>query len=124
MLNKVITHAQALGLNKFQIDTIITADDKWELFLATSKLQTVIDKIIFPTNLPNLRVVDEALLRPGRAFKVIEFKRLSYDEANTARAAINLPNIVSKDTTDTYTLAEALNYTEGISVPTTTRLGF
>lgn len=38
-------------------------------------------KIIFTTNLPNIRDIDEALLRPGRCFKVIHTRALNYEEA-------------------------------------------
>lgn len=38
-------------------------------------------KIIFSTNLPSVRDVDEALLRPGRCFDVLKFGRLSKEQA-------------------------------------------
>lgn len=38
-------------------------------------------KIIFSTNLPNIRDVDEALVRPGRCYDVLEFKRLDIEQA-------------------------------------------
>jgi ATP-dependent 26S proteasome regulatory subunit len=37
-------------------------------------------KIIFTTNLPNIRDIDEALVRPGRCFKVIHTRALNDEE--------------------------------------------
>lgn len=37
-------------------------------------------KIIFTTNLPNIRDLDEALLRPGRCFAVIHTRLLGAEE--------------------------------------------
>ena len=39
-------------------------------------------KIIFTTNLPNIKDVDEALLRPGRCFASVRTRNLSRDEAS------------------------------------------
>ena len=38
-------------------------------------------KIIFTTHLPNIRDIDEALVRPGRCFKVIHTRALNVEEA-------------------------------------------
>jgi ATP-dependent 26S proteasome regulatory subunit len=37
-------------------------------------------KIIFTTNLPNIRDLDDALLRPGRCFKVVHTRLLGGEE--------------------------------------------
>lgn len=42
-------------------------------------------KIVFSTNLPSIRDIDEALLRPGRCFDILRFDRLSPDEARVIR---------------------------------------
>jgi hypothetical protein len=39
-------------------------------------------KMIFSTNLPSVRDIDSALIRPGRCFDVVEFKPLSLFDAN------------------------------------------
>jgi tRNA uridine 5-carbamoylmethylation protein Kti12 len=39
-------------------------------------------KMIFSTNLPSIRDIDSALIRPGRCFDVVEFKPLSLFDAN------------------------------------------
>lgn len=38
-------------------------------------------KIIFTTNLPSLRDVDEALIRPGRCFDIIQTRNLNHEES-------------------------------------------
>jgi hypothetical protein len=39
-------------------------------------------KMIFSTNLPSVRDIDSALIRPGRCFDIVEFKPLSLFDAN------------------------------------------
>jgi SpoVK/Ycf46/Vps4 family AAA+-type ATPase len=38
-------------------------------------------KLIFSTNLPNLRDIDAALVRPGRCFDIVKFRKLTKAEA-------------------------------------------
>lgn len=45
-------------------------------------------KIIFSTNLPNLRDIDEALIRPGRCFDQLYVRNLSFEEANVLLSAL------------------------------------
>lgn len=63
-------------------------------------------KIIFSTNLPGLKSIDDALLRPGRCFAAIRFRDLTRYEAASAAKAIGLELNVDKDR---MTLSEALN---------------
>ena len=64
-------------------------------------------KLVFSTNLPNIRDVDSALLREGRCFDVLQFRALTRDEAkkvyNEAGIDKDLP-----DGTE-FTLAELFN---------------
>ena len=62
-------------------------------------------KMVFSTNLPSIRDVDEALMRPGRCFDVIEFRPLNLSEAEALNAIVpvNIP-----DTGDAFTLAELM----------------
>src|SRR5690606_2202324 len=69
-------------------------------------------KVIISTNLSSIDKIDEALLRPGRTYKILKFRKLSNAEANDARAALDLPPIVF-DTYDEHTLSEVLNWREG-----------
>lgn len=63
-------------------------------------LSTKGKKIVFSTNLPSVRDIDEALLRPGRCFDILRFDRLSADEARSIR-----PEYVG---TDPVSLAELM----------------
>jgi len=63
-------------------------------------------KIIFTTNLPSLKDVDPALLRPGRCFNVIEMRPLFYEEAVIACKAAGLPIPLEKKD---YTMSELYN---------------
>lgn len=64
-------------------------------------------KIIFTTNLGNNRDIDEALMRPGRCYAVIDCRLLTPTEAVAARAAGGLPPFEEAPTKDV-SLAEAL----------------
>jgi hypothetical protein len=41
-------------------------------------------KLIFSTNLPSTKDIDDAILRAGRCFGVLEFRALTLTEANEA----------------------------------------
>lgn len=72
-------------------------------------------KMIISTNLSSLNKVDSALYRPGRTFKVIQFKRLSLEEANKARESVGKSPIDFEGIgfkKSELTLAEALNFEE------------
>jgi hypothetical protein len=62
-------------------------------------------KIILSTNLPNVRDIDDALLRPGRCFEILKTRRLSKEQAEIVAKLINkkLPD------TKEFTLAEIYN---------------
>jgi hypothetical protein len=63
-------------------------------------------KMIFSTNLPSIRDVDEALLRPGRCFDVINFDKLNADEATILATKYG---ITLKKEKEFYTIAEVFN---------------
>lgn len=79
-------------------------------------------KLIISTNLSSVNSVDEALIRPGRTFKVIQFRKLTINEANAARASIGLDPILQDPNEEpdihSLTLAEALNFERGHNVTT------
>jgi hypothetical protein len=64
-------------------------------------LSTKGKKIVFTTNLPSIRDIDDALMRPGRCFDVLRFAKLTPDEARRVNPDYNRPETVS--------LAELLN---------------
>ena len=47
-------------------------------------------KLIFSTNLPSTKDMDEALLRQGRTYDVLEFRPLTFAESNLACKDLNL----------------------------------
>lgn len=79
-------------------------------------------KFIISTNLPNLNEVDEALVRPGRCHKVVQFRKLNPEEALLARKSVGLSN-EGITFTGQVTLAEALNVDNG-SKKLMTGMGF
>lgn len=74
---------------------------------ADGVIQHVGKKLVFVTNLPSTDRIDEALMRVGRCFDVMEFKLLSPEEVVAVRKDMDLP---PKDFGDTkpISLAEAL----------------
>lgn len=59
-------------------------------------------KLVFSTNLPSIRDIDEALMRPGRCFDVVEFRPMTRKEAE---AVADTVGIELRDGTE-FTLAE------------------
>lgn len=64
-------------------------------------LSTKGKKIVFTTNLPSIRDIDDALMRPGRCFDVLRFGKLTPAEAKVVRPDYSGTEAVS--------LAELLN---------------
>ena len=64
-------------------------------------------KIILSTNLPNIKDIDDALLRPGRCFSVLNTKKLSKEEASVVAKLIGKDKLPEKKD---YSLAEIYNY--------------
>ena len=63
-------------------------------------------KIVFTTNLPNVREVDSALIRPGRCFDVLQFRKLEVEELNKLAKKLN----IDKEVSTSMTLAEFFSY--------------
>jgi len=61
-------------------------------------------KMVFSTNLPNRTDIDEALMRPGRCYDVLEFRPLTLDEAQAVIDETNTGKI--PEGKDKFTLAE------------------
>lgn len=72
-------------------------------------------KIIFTSNSTNLDKVDDALVRPGRCFAAIEFRKLSPDEAATVASISKLPNRDWAEKQE-WSLTEVYNNDTSISV--------
>lgn len=125
-------------LHQTEDSTLITVEDADKLCaprsddnIAMSSLLGFCDgvdisdqKIIISTNLAGLNKVDPALIRDGRAFKVIEFGYLTPEQGNDARVAIGLP-VIDLEGHKQLTLAKALNAKEGlVGNRTATPVGF
>jgi hypothetical protein len=80
-------------------------------------ISTAEKKLVFSTNLPSIRDIDVALMRPGRCFDVLEFRSLTRPEAQAVAEATGL---TLPDGTE-FTLAELFN--EQPSSETRTRRG-
>lgn len=64
-------------------------------------------KIIISTNLPNVTTIDPALMRPGRCFDVLEFERLSAEEAVIlGKKILGTEDVTASKAGGEYTLAE------------------
>lgn len=63
-------------------------------------------KIIFTTNLKELKEVDSALLREGRCFDVVKFRALNVKETSTLKSKLKLPKTKYNDSG---TLSKILN---------------
>ena len=68
-------------------------------------------KMIFSTNLPSIRDVDSALVRPGRCFDILTFDTLSVEEAQKLadKLEVDLPVRPSGRENEKYTIAEVFN---------------
>jgi hypothetical protein len=68
-------------------------------------------KMIFSTNLPSVRDIDSALIRPGRCFDILEFKPLSLQHANALAKKLEttIPNKKAGEIVE-YSIAEVFNH--------------
>ena len=64
-------------------------------------------KMIFSTNLPSIRDIDSALVRPGRCFDIVHFDQLQdvHAEALAKKLGVSLPG----EPKDKYSIAEVFN---------------
>lgn len=67
-------------------------------------------KMIFSTNLPSIRDIDSALIRPGRCFDIVTFAPLSLQDANKLADKLDakLPQRTGGDSLE-YSIAEVFN---------------
>ena len=82
-------------------------------------------KMIFSTNLPSVRDVDPALIRPGRCFDIVNFEELDSARAEvlTQKLGIDMPADVKKS----YSLAELFHtqtHAPAARKQTTNKVGF
>lgn len=66
-------------------------------------------KFIFSTNLDTIDSIDSALLRPGRCFDILPFRKLSYEEGVAIRKAMKFEDVdFNADGKSSFTLAEVI----------------
>ena len=84
-------------------------------------------KLIFSTNLPSVRDIDPALVRPGRCFDIVHFDQLKLAEAKKLadKLGVKLPVRARGHEMEKYSIAEIFNEKQ-IDVPknTGTKFGF
>ncbi|MEM2159443.1 MAG: AAA family ATPase [Candidatus Nitrosotenuis sp.] len=88
------------------------------LNLGDGLISTRNKKLIFSTNLPNIRDIDSALLRPGRCFDVLQFRALSSEEGKNVLAEVGRSTDLPFKGNN-YTLAELLNGVQTIDYSST-----
>lgn len=78
-------------------------------------------KIIFTTNLPSIKEIDPALIRPGRCFDIITFDTLTAEQANNV---VNTLNLDKEPFKQEVSLAEIFNQQHFSSHPKRNSIGF
>jgi hypothetical protein len=85
-------------------------------------------KMVFSTNLPSIRDIDSALIRPGRCFDIVTFDQLNVSQANALadKLGVKLPVRPRGQETVPYSIAEVFNeQTNGMQISKSTRkVGF
>lgn len=78
-------------------------------------------KMVFSTNLPSVRDVDSALVRPGRCFDVLTFDLLQPSDASklATRLGVDLPE---RNDSSSYSIAEIFH--QQTNKPTSRKVGF
>jgi hypothetical protein len=78
-------------------------------------------KLIFSTNLPSVKDIDPALMRPGRCFDILTFDLLTQDQAETAAGALGIGLIDSKKE---WSIADLFNQQTNTKVLKESKVGF
>lgn len=76
-------------------------------------------KMVFSTNLPSVRDIDSALVRPGRCFDVVIFTELTEDEANKLAKRLGVDSVSGSNK---YSIAEIFNKQD--NKPAQRKVGF
>jgi hypothetical protein len=82
-------------------------------------------KMVFSTNLPSIRDIDSALVRPGRCFDIITFETLTLPQANILANSlgVKLPVRARGHETENYSIAEVFNENQ-TNKPKERKVGF
>jgi hypothetical protein len=95
-------------------DTMIADREKTEnsilakiLNVSDGLIKNINKKIIFSTNLTDIDEIDPALIRPGRCYDVLDFRKLTYDESTTLLKDVGSDRELTQ--VRDYTLAELMS---------------
>lgn len=80
-------------------------------------------KLIFSTNLPSVRDIDPALVRPGRCFDIVNFSNYSKEQAKSIAKKLNI-EFKETDGQKDYSLAEIFHQQRTAAKITTPKFGF
>jgi hypothetical protein len=80
-------------------------------------------KLIFSTNLPSIRDIDSALIRPGRCFDIVTFDNYTVEEAEKLATKIGV-SFERKEDGGTYSLAEVFHKQRNANPKQTRKMGF
>ena len=78
-------------------------------------------KMVFSTNLPSIRDIDSALIRPGRCFDVVEFAPLNREEAVTLANKLGV-TLKPDNSNESYSIAEVFH--QQTNKPVGRKVGF
>jgi hypothetical protein len=81
-------------------------------------------KLIFSTNLPSVRDVDPALIRPGRCFDVITFDNYTLEQAEQISKKLDVSFDRKENKSDKYSLAEIFFKQKNSNPKQMTKMGF
>ena len=80
-------------------------------------------KLIFSTNLPSVNDVDDALIRPGRCFDILNFENYNEEQAKIVSGKLGIP-FNSKSPSETYSLAEIFHTQKNSNSKQKRKMGF
>lgn len=80
-------------------------------------------KLIFSTNLPSVSDVDDALIRPGRCFDIVNFENYNKEQALALSQKLGL-EFTLKETGGTYSLAEIFHQQKNTNPKQKRKMGF
>lgn len=92
------------------------------LNLGDGLISTNKKKLIFSTNLPSIKDIDSALIRPGRCFDVLNFNKLNLEQANALAKRSNI-DFDPKNKSE-FTIAEIYNPDYNSKPPEKKSIGF
>ena len=79
-------------------------------------------KMIFSTNLPSIRDIDPALIRPGRCFDILNFNSLTKEQAQALCDKVGCK--LQETDNNNYSIAEIFNQRKDFEQTPSTKFGF